>query len=74
MENKNVEIKIATQSATNALARVFLDPAVMMWTAGAVAMMYPPASPLLMLSYWNWVGLVWCARVVCSTLGRIFHS
>ena len=74
MENKKVEIKVTTQSAISALARVFLDPAVMMWTASAVAIAIPEAAPLLMLSYWNWVGLVWSARVVCSTLGKIFHS
>ena len=74
MENKKVEIKVATQSATSALARVFLDPAVMMWTASAVAIAIPEAAPLLMRSYWNWVGLVWSARVVCATLGKIFHS
>ena len=74
MENKKVEIKVASQSVASALVRTFLDPAVMMWTASAVALLIPEAAPLLMLSYWNWVGLAWSARVVCFTLGKIFHS
>lgn len=71
-----MEIKkdVSVQSVTSTLARTFLDPAVMMWTASAVALIIPEAAPLLMLSYWNWVGLAWSARVVCFTLGKIFHS
>ena len=53
-----------------ALARVFLDPAIIMWTAPILVNLIPTLAPILDVPYWGWVGLVWTARVI----GTVLHK
>lgn len=51
------------------LARLFLDPAIIMWTAPVLVGLFPALAPMLEVSYWGWAGLVYTARVI----GKILH-
>ena len=53
-----------------AMARVFLDPAIAMWTAPVLVNLIPTLAPILEVSYWGWVGLVWTARTIGTVLRR----
>lgn len=52
------------------LARVFLDPAIIMWTAPVLVNLFPVLTPILEVSYWGWVGLMWTAHAIKALLLR----
>jgi membrane glycosyltransferase len=52
------------------VGRTFLDPAVIMWTAPVLLNLIASLAPILEVSYWGWVGLVWTAHVIGSILHR----
>lgn len=52
------------------LMRIFLDPAIIMWTAPVLTNLIPALAPTLEVSYWGWIGLVWTARVIGTVLHR----
>lgn len=67
MDKTNVKIDT---DFFGALARVFLDPAIIMWTAPILVNLIPTLAPILDVPYWGWVGLVWTARVI----GTVLHK
>ena len=67
MDKVNVKVD---KDFTGAMARVFLDPAIAMWTAPVLVNLIPTLAPILEVSYWGWVGLVWTARAIGTVLHR----
>lgn len=67
MDKTNVKIDT---NFFGVLARVFLDPAIIMWTAPVLVNLIPALVPILDVPYWGWVGLVWTARVI----GTVLHK
>ena len=63
MDKVNVKVD---KDFIGTMARVFLDPAIAMWTAPVLVNLFPSLAPILEVSYWGWVGLVWMARVIGS--------
>lgn len=67
MDKTNVKVD---KDFVGAMARVFLDPAIAMWTAPVLVGLIPAVAPILEVSYWGWVGLIWTARTIGSILRR----
>ena len=63
------KVKIDT-SFIGALARTFLDPAIILWTAPILVNLIPSLAPILDVPYWGWVGLVWTAHTIRFILHR----